>query len=51
VHIAFYEFPSLEAANMVMGSDKIAALIKEFDHHWQGKVTRTREVVECIQEI
>ena len=51
VHIAFYEFPSLEAANQVMGSDKIAALIKEFDHHWHGKVTRTREVVECIQKI
>ena len=51
VHIAFYEFPSLAAADVVMGSDKITALIAEFDRHWQGKVTRTREVVEFIQKI
>ena len=51
VHIAFYEFPSLAAANEVMGSDKITALIKEFDRHWEGMVTRTREVVEFIQKI
>jgi hypothetical protein len=51
VHIAFYEFPSLAAAEAVMGSDKIAALIKEFDRHWEGKVTRTREVVEFVQKI
>ena len=51
VHIAFYEFSSLAAANEIMASDKIAALIDEFDRHWQGKVTRTREVVEFIQKI
>jgi hypothetical protein len=51
VHIAFYEFPSLAAAAAVMGSDKITALIEEFDRHWAGKVTRTREVVEFIQKI
>ena len=51
VHIAFYEFSSLAAADGIMGSDKIAALIKEFDRHWLGKVTRTREVVEFIQKI
>jgi hypothetical protein len=51
VHIAFYEFPNLAAANDVMESDKIAALIEEFDRHWLGKVTRTREVVEFVQKI
>jgi hypothetical protein len=51
VHIAFYEFPSLARANEVIASDKIAALIKEFDRHWEGKVTRTREVVEFIQRL
>jgi hypothetical protein len=51
VHIAFYEFPSLAAADEVMGSDKIVALIEEFDRHWLGKITRTREVVEFIQKI
>jgi hypothetical protein len=50
VHIAFYEFPSLAVANDVMASDKIAELIKEYDRHWLGKVTRTREVVEFIQK-
>lgn len=51
VHIAFYEFPSLARANEVMASDKIAELIKEFDRHWLGKVTRTREVVEFVQKL
>ncbi len=51
VHIACYEFPDLEAANAVMQSSKIKELIAEFDRHWEGKVTRTREVVEFIQSI
>jgi hypothetical protein len=51
VHIAFYEFPNLAAANKVMASSAISDLIKEFDRHWAGKVTRTREVVEFIQKL
>ena len=51
VHIAFYEFADLAQVNRVMGSDALERMIGEFDRHWQGKVTRTREVVESIQSI
>ena len=51
VHMAFYEFETLADVNRVMESDAIRNLIAEFDRKWQGKVTRTREVVESIQKI
>ena len=51
VHMAFYEFETLAEVNRVMESDAIRNLIAEFDRNWQGKVTRTREVVESIQRI
>ena len=51
VHMAFYEFATLADANRVMGSDASKQLIAEFDRNWQGKVTRTREVVESIQQL
>ena len=51
VHLAFYEFADLADVNWVMGSDALEQMIGEFDRHWQGKVTRTREVVESIQTI
>ncbi|MDA0662922.1 MAG: hypothetical protein O3B08_08810 [Proteobacteria bacterium] len=50
-HFAFYEFPDLEAASAVSGSDEIKALIAEFDRVWQGRVTRTRDVVDILQSI
>lgn len=51
VHIAFYEFTDLAQVNSVMESDALKRMIEEFDRHWHGKVTRTREVVEAIQTI
>ena len=51
VHLAFYEFADLADVNRVMGSDALKRMIHEFDRHWHGKVTRTREVVESIQAI
>lgn len=51
VHMAFYEFESLADVNRVMASDAIKGLIAEFDRHWMGKVTRTRDAVESIQRI
>ena len=51
VHMAFYEFADLAEVNRVMGSDALGRMIGEFDRHWQGRVTRTREVVEAIQTI
>ena len=51
VHIAFYEFPDLDAANTLLNSDIMKGFIAEFDRHWAGKVTRTRELVEFSQVI
>ena len=51
VHVAFYEFADLAQVNGVMASDALKRMIGEFDRHWQGRVTRTREVVESIQRI
>ena len=49
MHLAFYEFADLAEVNAVTASDALKQMIGEFDRHWQGKVTRTREVVESIQ--
>jgi len=49
IHLAFYEFPDLPAANKLLASDLMKNFIKEFDRHWAGKVTRTREVFEVKQ--
>ena len=46
VHLAFYECPDLPTLNNLLSSDLMKEFIKEFDSHWAGKVTRTREVFE-----
>ena len=51
IHLAFYEFPDLASARAILDSEALAGLIAEFDRLWQGRVTRTRETVECLQEI
>ena len=51
VHVAFYEFAELADVRRVMASETLRRMIGEFDRHWQGRVTRTREVVESIQSI
>ena len=43
IHYAFYEFPDLSAAQVILDSDTLKGLIAEFDRVW-GTVTRTREV-------
>ena len=49
VHTAFYEFPDLATASALLNSDLIKEFVKEFDRHWEGKVTRTRDVIEIKQ--
>ena len=49
VHYAFYRFPSLAAAQAIGDSDAIRSMIKEFDRLWDGKVVRTRDIVEIKQ--
>ena len=51
IHIAFYEFVDLDAANTLINSDIMKGFIAEFDRHWAGKVLRTRELVEFSQTI
>ena len=51
VHVAFYELADLAQVKRVMESDALTRMIGEFDRHWQGRVTQTREVVEAIQSI
>ena len=50
VHCAFYEFPSVAAAEAATPPHVLAPLIAEFDRHWLGKVTRSREIFEVVQE-
>jgi hypothetical protein len=51
VHVAFYEFASVEAAEAIQRSDAIKPLVADFDRMWQGRVTRRRAVLEMVQEI
>ena len=53
-HVAVYEFDTLERARQIVGgdaSDAIKALIAEFDRVWQGRVTRSRELVAVAQNL
>ena len=51
VHHAFYRFPDLAAAQNIGDSDAIRSMIAEFDRLWDGKVTRTRDIVEIKQTL
>ncbi len=50
VHCAHYRFGSAEHLDAVMAGPAIQALIAEFDRHWFGRVTRTREVMTVGDE-
>ena len=50
-HTAFYEFPSLEAANAILQSSGIKELIAIFDGAWGPRVTRTLDIVEVVQRL
>ena len=51
VHVAFYEFNSVEDAKAATGSDKIAPLVADFDRVWGERVKRRRAILEVVQEI
>jgi hypothetical protein len=51
VHLALYEFPSVEEAEAILDSEALAGQIAEFDHFWGTEVTRTREIVEVAEEL
>ena len=51
VHYAFYEFDDLATVQALPGSPALTAMVAEFDRLWDGKVTRSRDIVQNIQEI
>jgi len=51
IHIAIYEFTDLDTARTVTTSPAIKTLIEEFDRVWQGRITRTREVIGVTHQI
>jgi hypothetical protein len=51
LHIAFYEFDSVEAAEATQTAEGTKALVADFDRVWGDRVPRRREVLEMVQEI
>jgi len=51
VHVAFYEFDSVEAAEAAVAADRIAPLVADFDRVWGERVPRRRAILEIVQEI
>ena len=51
VHIAYYEFASVEAAEAIHTSDAIKPLVADFDKVWGERVPRRREILKVAQEL
>ena len=51
VHVAFYEFDSVEAAEAAAAPEKIAPLVADFDRVWGDRVMRRRAILDIVQEI
>jgi hypothetical protein len=51
VHLALYEFPTVDEAEDILDSEALAAQTAEFDRVWGTGITRTREVVEVAEEL
>lgn len=51
VHYAHYRFDSVDRLDSVTTGPALAALVAEFDRCWNGRVTRTREVVAVADEV
>lgn len=51
VHLALYEFGTVEEAEAILDSAALASQSAEFDRVWGTGITRTREVVEVAEEL
>jgi hypothetical protein len=51
VHVAFYEFDSVAAAEAGTAPEKIAPLAADFDRVWGDRVPRRRAILDVVQEI
>ena len=49
VHIALYEFSSVEKAESILDSAALAARSGAFDSAWGTSTSRTREIVEVAE--
>ena len=50
-HFDVYRFTDLGAVNEITLNGILGTLLAKFDERWQGKVTRTREIIEDKQEL
>jgi hypothetical protein len=50
-HVAIYKFENIVLAEQALQSKSLKALIKKFDHRWDKKVKRTRELIEINQDL
>jgi len=51
VHVAFYEFDSVEAAQAGTAPDKIGPVAADFDRVWGDRVPRRRAILDVVQMI
>jgi hypothetical protein len=51
VHVAFYEFATLDDAEAAVAPERIAPLVADFDRVWGTSVTRRRAILDVVQEI
>ena len=51
IHYAFYQFAGVEAAQSVLQSAAMRALIAEFDRAWGTRVRRARDILQVVQSI
>jgi hypothetical protein len=51
LHVALYEFDSVEAAVSTQSAEATKALVADFDRVWAGRVSRRREILEMKQEL
>jgi hypothetical protein len=51
VHLAFYEFDSVAAAEAATQPERIAPLVADFDRVWGARVPRRRAILESVQEL
>ena len=51
IHCAFYRVDSPERLEAISDGPEIDALVAEFDRNWNGRVTRTREVLVVADKL
>ena len=50
VHYAVYQFADMARVDAALKSDAFKALVKDFDDAWPSGVTRTRDMVNLVEE-